>query len=657
MRPLWLRLLRGGRQSAWLEIAVPLVAGGVITVVLLLMLGLQQGLDHRADRTAWRTPEPAQAAPSVIQGGYTDFVDGDPLAVTELAALSESPPNLPGTTGFPNPGEVWVSPALATLIERRPPAELADRFPSPPTQVLPEALLEHPDELVAVVGHRATDPVMQQARPKHQWNEASSISPTEIDGWSTTPDLYQTTYRDIALLATVLVALPLVGLGDLASRMMAGRRQRRLATLRLLGARTSTVAGMTFAEVATLTGLGAALGALVHRLLAPTVFANVPIKGGGWFSGDIMPSPLLTLGLAAAVTAVFAVGALFGIVHTARDPLGAYRRSHREPVRLWGAILILAAIAVFWMRSTNVFVSIAFTAVVLLGGGLLATGPVLVGLAGRFQARSARRPSGFLAGRRLADSPQGAWRTASGMAMAAYVAGFAAICLPVGLNVVGQQAERSDEVAYVLPSGSIDSAVTEATAVLREARVEAQVHAEEPPFWFTDTTWATLVVETAEPNHDRARTALAARGIGGPEMLLADDLPNRWLVLDGVVIGALILPIAGLVALVSMTVGAIARVYDQREPLTLLRLAGAPRAVMVAAQRDEMFLPALLLGGVGATAGVLSGSAVGATSLVNPYTAAMATGLVVLASASMVVADRLAVKTMDRATADLSERE
>lgn len=101
------------------------------------------------------------------------------------------------------------------------------------------------------------------------------------------------------------------------------------------------------------------------------------------------------------------------------------------------------------------------------------------------------------------------------------------------------------------------------------------MHAEEPSFWFTDTTWATLAVETAEPNHDRARTALAARGIGG----------------------------------------------------------------------------------VGAAAGVLSGSAVGATSLVNPYTAAIATGLVVLASACMFVADRLAVMTMDRATADLSERE
>jgi len=292
MRGLWLHLLRGGGRSARLEVGLPLVAGGVIALVLLLLVGLQQGLDRRADRTAWRTPEAATNDPTVIQAGFTDYIGETPIAVVELAALTRSPPDVPGMGRFPAPGEVWASPALAELIADLPADQLADRFPDSIAAELTEATLESPGELVAVIGRRPSDPSMDE-RPSHQWNAASSVTPTEIDGWSTTPDLYQTTYRDMALLAVVLTALPLVGLGGLASRLMAGRRQRRLATLRLLGASTSQVVRLTIAELATFAGIGAVCGAVLHRALVPMV-SRVSIKGGSGFplmSGQTPGSP------------------------------------------------------------------------------------------------------------------------------------------------------------------------------------------------------------------------------------------------------------------------------------------------------------------------------------------------------------------------------
>jgi hypothetical protein len=660
MRGLWLRLLRGGRRSARLEIGLPLVAGGVITFVLLLLLGLQQGLDHRADRTAWRTPEAAPSEPTAIQAGFTDYVGERSIAVVELAALTQDPPEVPGMGGFPEPGEVWASPGLVELMADLPADQLADRFPGPITAELTRNLLESPDELVAVIGRSPTDPSMSDERPKHQWNAAASLTPTKVDSWSTTPDVYQTTYRDIALLVVVLTALPLVGLGGLASRLLAGRRQRRIATLRLLGASTSQVVRLTIAELGTFTGIGAVCGAVLHQLLLPLA-SRVPIKGGEWFPTDVQPGALLTFALVTAVVVVLTLGALTGLVPAVRDPLGTYRGARRDAARLrwWSVLFIGATVALFWLRSSNIFVTIAFTAVVIFGWGLVATGPWIVDGLGRLLARGARRPATFLAGRRLSENPRSAWRTVGGMALASFIAGFVAVSLPIGLGNVGDYASRADRLDIVVPAASLDSAVRDADAVLRADDITADIEPTAAPVWLGEDEWGTLALITHGPDSelDRARTALSERGLWGPELRLSDDLPIIWLLRDGVVVSLLVLPIAALVALTSMVIGAIARIFDQRETLIALTLAGTPQTVLLAAQRREMILPTIFLGGIAAVAGLASGSTLGSDSLLNPYTAGIFAGLLALGALALLLADRTAQPILERASTDLSERE
>ncbi|TDD34136.1 FtsX-like permease family protein [Actinomadura sp. KC06] len=660
MRGLWLRLLRGGGRSTRLEVGLPLVAGAVITLVLLLLLGLQQGLDNRAERTAWRTPEKATNGPTAIQTGFTDYVEERPLAVVELAALGQNPPDLPGMGRFPAPGEVWVSPRLAELMADLPADRLAGRFPGPVTAELSRENLEHPDELVAVVGRRPSDPSMRDRRPRHQWNEVSSVTPTRIDGWSDTPDLYQTTYRDIALLAIVLTALPLAGLGGLASRLMAGRRQRRLATLRLLGARTSQVVRLTIAELATFAGIGAVCGAVLHRVLVPLT-ARVPIKGGEWFTADVRPGVVLTLATVAAVVGVLTLGALTGLRAAVRDPLGTYRRARRDPgrVRLWSVVFIAAAIALFWLRSSNPFVGVAFTFVVLLGWGLVSTGPWIVAGLGRLLAWRARRPATFLAGRRLSDSPRSAWRTVGGLTLASFIAGFVAISLPAGAGNVGAYASGTERLQAVVPAASLDANARKAETVLRTEGIRADVETGGAPDWLNASEWATLTLDTRGPDseQDRARTAMIESGLWGPEMSMAEHLPNMWLLRDGVVIGFLILPTAALVALASMIIGAIARIFDQRDTFIALRLAGTPQTVLLAAQRREMILPSALLGTIAAIAGLASGATIGSAGVLNPYSTGVLAGLLALGAIALLLADRTARPVLERVGTDLSERE
>lgn len=660
MRGLWVHLLRGGGKSARLEVGLPLVAGGVITVVLLLLLGLQQGLDHRAERTAWRTPQATSTSPSVIQAGFIDYVEERPIAVVELAALTQDPPDVPGMGRFPEPGEVWASPALARLMETRPPDQLADRFPDPITAELSGTLLEGPDELVAVIGRSPTDPKMSGERPEHQWNPAASLTPTMIDRFSTTSDIYQTTYRDMALLVVVLTALPLVGLGGLASRLMARRRQRRIATLRLLGASTSQVVRQTITELATFTSVGAVCGIVLHRLVLPMA-ARVQIKGGGWFPADVRPSAALTLATGAAVVSILTVGALTGLVPAVRDPLGTYRQVRRdaEHPRLWSIVFIGAAVVLFWLRSSNPLVTVAFTAVVILGWGLVATGPWVIGGLGRLLAGRARHSATFLAGRRLSNDPKGAWRPVGGMVLASFLAGFVAASLPVGLGNADAYESRAGRLDVVVPAATLDTAVHEADALLRAAEIPADVEPTAAPNWLDQTKWGALTVAFNGPDTDldRARTVLYEHGISGPELRLSDDLPVVWLVRDGLVVSLLVLPIAALVALTAMVIGTIARIFEQRESLIALTLAGTPQSVLLAAQRREMILPTIMLGSIAAVAGLASGATLGLTSLLNPYSIGTFGGLLALGSLALVLADRTAQPLLERASTDLSERE
>ncbi|MGH3588130.1 MAG: hypothetical protein ACRDQ0_17635, partial [Pseudonocardia sp.] len=156
---------------------------------------------------------------------------------------------------------------------------------------------------------------------------------------------------------------------------------------------------------------------------------------------------------------------------------------------------------------------------------------------------------------------------------------------------------------------------------------------------------------------DRARTAMIENGLWGPEMSMAEQLPNKWLLQDGVVIGFLVLPTAALVALTSMIIGAIARIFDQRDTFIALRLAGTPRTVLLAAQRREMILPSALLGTIAAIAGLAGGSTIGSAGLLKPYSAGVFAGLLTLGAIALLLADRTARPVLERVGTDLSERE
>ena len=133
----------GGRESI---VRLVLTALGVAigTTLLLVAAAADPAIRAQQRHTAWQytgiTGDPGPA-PSDLDGGpdplrwslTNDAVDGREMTVLRVAAMGPDSPVPLGLSRVPRAGEVYVSPALAQLLEELPADRLADRFPSAPT--------------------------------------------------------------------------------------------------------------------------------------------------------------------------------------------------------------------------------------------------------------------------------------------------------------------------------------------------------------------------------------------------------------------------------------------------------------------------------------------------------------------------------------------
>lgn len=253
--------------------------------------------------------------------------------------------------------------------------------------------------------------------------------------WTWTDDI-AFTYQLLAVVALVLLVVPLASLGGAAARLSARRRDDRLATLRLLGATPATVSALAVLESAVLALAGAVAGVVLYFLIVP-LLALVPFRGEPLgIDGVLLAWPVLA-GVVAGVVALAAVSAVLGLRTVVISPLGVRTRQD-APKLSWlrfviGAVVVLASFAL--MGALRVAGSaIVLIAILAAGfGGTLAVlnlvGPWVIRLVAKGQARRAKRPTQLLAARTVLESPKAAWRQVSGVAMTSFMAVFAGVGL------------------------------------------------------------------------------------------------------------------------------------------------------------------------------------------------------------------------------------
>jgi len=253
-------------------------------------------------------------------------------------------------------------------------------------------------------------------------------------------------YQAAAVIALVLLVVPLTSLGAAASRLSARRRDDRLATLRLLGASPLTVTVITALESVVVALVGAVGGVAVYLAAAPAV-GLIPFRGEALGTAVLLP-PLVVLAVLGGVAVLAAASAVLGLRRVIISPLGVRMRED-TPRPHWVRVVVAIGVIV----ATNVVMGIigAFQMAVILtvlavgfGGSLLVlnlVGPwVLRIIAGR-QAKRAATPERLLAARSILESPKAAWAQVGGVAMTSFMAVFAGSAVGL-LEVMGEDGEN-----------------------------------------------------------------------------------------------------------------------------------------------------------------------------------------------------------------------
>ena len=245
-------------------------------------------------------------------------------------------------------------------------------------------------------------------------------------------------YQNLALVALSLLVLPLLTLGGSAARLSARRRDERLSTLRLLGATPALVPTLAIVETTAVAAVGIAAGLALYAAALPAV-ALIHFQGKALGLAQLWLGPPAILATAAALLLLAAVSAGVGLRQVVLSPLGVRTRQKAPTVHWVRFALGAGAAVVLYVAMANITASGSVAAFLVILLAVFAGGLALLNLMGPFvlrwlawrSLRTAGTPVKLLAARTILESPKGAWRQVSGLAMTSFIAVVAGCALAV----------------------------------------------------------------------------------------------------------------------------------------------------------------------------------------------------------------------------------
>lgn len=245
------------------------------------------------------------------------------------------------------------------------------------------------------------------------------------------------------------VGVPVVVLVATAARLSASLRDRRLASLRLIGLSPGSTRLVAAVEVGVATLVGALVGVLAFvatRVLMPRVRLDGLVVNLASTGVVNMVTVLLAMLLVSAVVAQAPTrrqaGHALATVRAAETRRAPWWRV--APVLLGVVMLVVVrALMSHPGEITNTMAYTLFGGAALTGLGLLVLLPVVVRLVAAGLVKVASAPAGRLAGRRMQAQPAGVQRVVAGLLAALFVVAAARMVLVAFESTPQYQAARS----------------------------------------------------------------------------------------------------------------------------------------------------------------------------------------------------------------------
>ncbi|MCK9517798.1 MAG: hypothetical protein M0R74_02045, partial [Dehalococcoidia bacterium] len=331
------------------------------------------------------------------------------VRVVQRAPEAIVPPGLPR---IPGEGEVFVSPALAKLIEADPEI-LGNRYGDTIAGTISREGLSHAGELVAISGEAADGDnyrgVLYRELPTGFHESALTLF-----------------IRVVIIIGVVVMLFPIAMFIASAARLDAQESDARLAAFRLAGADPAQVRWIV-AWGALFSALPGVLLGLALFFAARPVVAQVEVDGRAFLPGDFALNGLSLLALL-AVPAVVTAASFVGLRDVEISPLGVGRSAARKEVRPIGFLFLLPGFALLWYSldlagegGGGAFATVGLVvSVLLILIGVALTGTWIGQLAARLLAAKVRSGSSLLAFRRIVADPHASFRTVSGVTFAVF---------------------------------------------------------------------------------------------------------------------------------------------------------------------------------------------------------------------------------------------
>ncbi|WP_370289359.1 FtsX-like permease family protein [Nocardioides sp.] len=420
------------------ETTIRLVVGVVAVLVALAGAAMHPTALVRSQHTAAgllpvAPPEAHSAGVLVVQ--TDDYYRRDPIRVRTTALVGAPVADARLQLRMPPVGGLITSPRMRRLLGTDP--VLARRYPGPVVGVVADDGLRGPRELV----------VWRTVPPEQMPADAGWFDPAAARSSGDIATLVPTELRFASSMLIVGFLVPLLALLGVVGTLGAARRERRLASMRLVGMTDREARASAALSAALAAALSAVAAWACFELLVPVVAPRLPVEAGVWPDDVRLPVVALVVVLV-AFPLLAAAATWLGLRSLVTSPLGVERRSRAARARRWPAVLLSAGAVVLGLLVTGtvedrvVRSNLALLAAVLLMVGLVATLPPLAALAARLLARRTSGLGSLVAARSIIVDPARATRSAVGLSLLVCAAGPLLVFFPLIADTASSDLSR-----------------------------------------------------------------------------------------------------------------------------------------------------------------------------------------------------------------------